>query len=142
MKKEKNISQKIKESMESKLKKWLVCQTPPRWYKYNFRTKEIYVDDFEAPLIKLAFELRFQWYSYNEISEELFERWLKSKTNKLMWHSTIQWIIKNKFYIWKMIFAWKEYEWKYPTFISDDLWIKANSENEKDCWINVIDYDW
>ena len=122
-----DLQRDIKRWMKQKIENWWVCQKAPLWYINNKLEKTIEVAPIKSEWIKEIFELRTKNHSIKSISRILFEKWIKNDKWLAFAYSTIEDIIKNKFYLWLVLFKWEYYKWNYETFISKKLYDKANS---------------
>jgi site-specific DNA recombinase len=94
--------------------------------------KGIKLDSERDYHIRRGFELRSTGLSYKAIAQEMKKAGLRSRTEKAVVISAAQWeeILKNPFYVGRMIFKGKsaepkEYDHNYDTIIEPWLWDKV-----------------
>ena len=128
-----DLQKDIKRWIKSKISNWWVCQKAPLWFINNRLEKTIEIDSVKSKWVKEIFKLRSENMSYKLIAQTLFNKWIKGKNWKSIPDSTIDRLIKNKFYIWLVKHNWEYYKWKYKTFISKNLFERAQNVGQ---WIS------
>jgi len=83
--------------------KGIVGHVPPYGYKYFKKTPEregyFEIDEKEAEVVKLIFDLYIRLQSLHQVKKELYRRGIKTRKGSLIWaDSTIQRILRNEAY--------------------------------------------
>ncbi len=120
-----NLGEEIKKSNLSKLKKGEYPNKPPIGYKSikgeNNRTKHV-SNEKTAPLVKQSFELfSTGYYSLRLLSEEMENRGLVTKYGNKLSAENMKRLLKNRFYIGKILWRGKEYEGIHSAIIDKKL---------------------
>jgi DNA invertase Pin-like site-specific DNA recombinase len=120
-----NLAEEVLKGMKEKFERGEWPVTAPVGYK-NVRDEKghayVIQDEKTAPLIRQMFELYATGqYSLISLSEEMAKRGLRSKKGKLLTAERIRQILRNKFYIGKMVMWGKEVLGKHKPIVDKDL---------------------
>ncbi|MGQ9778023.1 MAG: recombinase family protein [Thermodesulfobacteriota bacterium] len=120
-----NLAGEVLKGMKEKFERGEWPVKAPIGYK-NIRDEkghsEIIEDRETSYLIKQLFRLYATGqYSLGSLSEEMGNRGLKTKNDKLLTPESIKGILKNKFYIGKMVMWNKEVQGKHKSIIDESL---------------------
>jgi site-specific DNA recombinase len=95
--------------------------------------KGIRLDEERKHHIYEGFVLRSTGLPYKAIAKEMKAKGLRSRTAKAVVISAAQWeeILKNPFYVGRMVYKGKEYDHHYDTIIEPWLWDKVQEVNNR-----------
>lgn len=126
------IGQRTSMGMEQKARSGILPHKAPIGY-LNVGTKEdkriIIVDEEKAPFIKRAFELYATGnYSLKRLGETLYyEGFRHPKTGEKFPPRKFEWMLKNTFYIGKVVYKGKVYEGTQEPIVPRDLFYQVQS---------------
>lgn len=91
--------------------------------------KKIIIDEETAPYIKRAFELYATgMYSYQSLGDKLFSEGFKHpKTGAKYPRRKFEWMLKNPFYIGKLVWQDEMYEGTHTPIVSKDLYYRVQA---------------
>ena len=117
-----NLSENIKRGHRQKLKQGLWPQMAPLGYLNNKETKQIYLDEIKAPLIKKAFAAYATGrYTLKELRKILNDLGLRSRRDKMLSISNCQYILQNPFYYGLIRYNNEYFEGKHEPIIPKKL---------------------
>jgi site-specific DNA recombinase len=124
-----NLGEEIKKSHSEKLRQGEWPQRAPIGYisvkTENDRAKHI-IDPERAPLIRQVFELFSTGnYSLRVLAEEMYERGLRTRNGKRYSPEAIESILRNRFYIGRLIWLKKEYKGIHEPIINLEFFYRV-----------------
>lgn len=116
---------------------------------YDKINKEVIVNEKEAEVVKLIFELCLQGYGSRTICKELDLRGIKGRSGNAFPEATVRKIIRNPLFMGTAVMnkmhydfnakkaihnpkeEWILHENAVPALVSEEVWVKANAEIDK-----------
>ena len=140
-----NLSKKLRNAHQTRMKKGVPITNGTTWgYDQVRGSRELTVNEKEAEVVKLIFELYAEGQGYRRIAEELSKRGITSRNGKPFATSTLNKMITNEKYKGTLICGktrynfftkkndpvpkneWFVHENQVPIIIEPELWEKAN----------------
>ena len=127
-----NLSENVKRGLRQKLRNGVWPAKPPYGYLNNPKTRGIDIDKEKSKAIRKAFEMFSEGsYSFTDIANYLLKFDLKRKNGKPLHINEIRNILSNKFYVGIMEYNNEYHEGNHKSFISKELFQKAQQELQK-----------
>lgn len=128
-----NLSEEVKKGLYEKASQGYWVSKPPHGYK-RLDSKNIVINENEAPFVKRAFELYAQGdISLRRLCEQLHEEGFIFKPHKpVINRSSLELILKNRFYTGQFVFKEKIYSGLHKPLISRELFERAQKAFHKD----------
>jgi len=124
-----NLSENVKRGLRQKLRNGVWPAKAPYGYLNNPKTRGIDVDPEKSKAIKRAFEMFAEGtHTFTDIAKYLHKFNLRRKNGKPLHINEIRQILSNKFYIRIMFYNGEYHDGTHKTFISKDLFQKAQQE--------------
>lgn len=123
-----NLSEEVKKGQKEKLEQGWLPTKPPYGYKtVGEKGKKIHIIDKErAPLIKKMFDLYSTGdYSLKKLTKKMSEEGLRSDGGNKVVKSRMHSILKDPFYVGKMVWNDEVYEGNQETFITKEVFDKV-----------------
>lgn len=139
------LSKKIKNSHRNRQSKGTSVVITSNTWGYDKIDKQVVINEKEAEIVRLIYDLYLQGYGSRTISKELSNRGIKSRTGNDFAEITIRRIIRNPLFMGTVIMNKRSFdfntkttihnpkeEWIYhenivPAIVSKEIWEKANS---------------
>ena len=127
-----NLSENVKRGLREKLRRGVWPKLAPIGYFNDLKNKSIEVYIEKSKYVKKAFEKFAEGtVSYSEIARMLFKCGIFRKGERVMKVGTIKNMLTNKFYIGTFLYNGVLYKGSHATFISKDLFNKAQKVVER-----------
>ncbi|GHV41885.1 serine recombinase [Clostridia bacterium] len=138
------LSKKIKNAHKNRQEKGKSILITSRTWGYDKIEKTVVVNESEAKIVKLIFNLCLEGYGSRSISKELSNMGIKSRTGNDFPEGTIRRIIRNPLFMGTVIMnkrsmnfdtkqtahnpeeQWKIHPNAVPAIVSEDVWKQAN----------------
>ena len=125
----KNLAKEVKKGQKERVSKGLPAGRAP--YGYRHENKTIVVDEEQANIVRLVFELFvIEGMGFEKIAIRLNQLRVKPPQSELWHHWHIQRIIDHRIYIGELIYNGKHYPSAIPTIIDKQLFESAQKIRE------------
>ncbi len=124
------LSQKVKRGMrESYLKGNFTGGVIP--YGYTVKDKKVYIDAFEASIVKEIYDKYANGYTVDTITAELNKRGIKNHQNKPFNKRSLYRILISTKYNGRVTYNGIEYSDIFPKIIDDVMWFAINNKHKE-----------